>query len=105
LEAPTGKESAEWLFKKVKQVAKANKKITVSQFEHEFDQPSIIARLPGKTDDISECYHIRSSHFLEQQLIMQSSSARISTRQLVTLPRAARGLTTTVPVRSSSSKQ
>ncbi|KAK0390797.1 hypothetical protein NLU13_0300 [Sarocladium strictum] len=52
LEAPTGKESAEWLFEKVKQVARSNPKITVSQFEHSFDQPSTIARLPGETDKL-----------------------------------------------------
>ena len=43
------------MYNEVKKVAKANKKITVSQFEHDFaDQPSVIAQLPGETDDISK---------------------------------------------------
>jgi hypothetical protein len=40
------------LFAKVTEIASANTAITVEKFEHSFDQPSIIARLPGKSDEL-----------------------------------------------------
>lgn len=50
----TGTEAATWLFGEVKKVAAANKAITVEQFKHRFNQPSVIARLPGKTDELGK---------------------------------------------------
>ncbi|RKP27506.1 hypothetical protein SYNPS1DRAFT_32437 [Syncephalis pseudoplumigaleata] len=49
--SPTGTESANWLFGAVQEVAKNAKpgvKISVSQFKHRFNQPSIIARIDGQ---------------------------------------------------------
>ncbi|KAK7224279.1 hypothetical protein V2G26_012282 [Clonostachys chloroleuca] len=51
-QSPTGKEASDWLFAKVTEIASANTAITVEKFEHSFDQPSIIARLPGKSDEL-----------------------------------------------------
>lgn len=52
-ESKTGTEAAAWLFKQVQEIASANSDITVEQFEHsDFDQPSIIARLPGKSESL-----------------------------------------------------
>ncbi|KAM7197523.1 putative peptidase family M28 [Rhypophila sp. PSN 637] len=49
----TGTSSATWLFNTVKSVAAANSKITVRQFTHSaFNQPSIIATIPGNTTDL-----------------------------------------------------
>lgn len=42
-----GTESAAWLLEQVRSVASANSAIEVETFEHSFDQPSIIARIPG----------------------------------------------------------
>ena len=50
--AATGADAADWLFSTVKDVAKADPKITVEQFTHSaFAQKSIIARIPGESTD------------------------------------------------------
>jgi leucyl aminopeptidase len=50
-----GREAAEWLFEKIKEVAKENNKkgldVKVTQFEHEWKQHSIIARIEGFKDN------------------------------------------------------
>jgi leucyl aminopeptidase len=51
-DSPTGAEAAAWLFETVQGIASANSAITVEQYEHSFDQPSVIARIPGTTDDL-----------------------------------------------------
>lgn len=48
--SPTGTEAAQWLFETVQGIAAANSAITVEQYEHSFDQPSVIARIPGTTE-------------------------------------------------------
>jgi leucyl aminopeptidase len=53
-QSETGTEAAAWLFEKVKEVTSGNSAITVEQVEHEFNQPSIIARIPGNTDDLGK---------------------------------------------------
>jgi leucyl aminopeptidase len=47
-----GAESAAWMFDTVKSIASANSAIQVSQFEHAFDQPSVIARIPGNSSNL-----------------------------------------------------
>ncbi|KAK1965014.1 peptidase family M28 [Colletotrichum eremochloae] len=47
-----GTQSATWLFNQVKSVAAANPAITVSQFTHSFNQPSIIAKIPGSSSNL-----------------------------------------------------
>ena len=44
-----GTEAAAWLLDEVRSVASANQSIEVETFEHSFDQPSIIARIPGSS--------------------------------------------------------
>ncbi|KAG9249662.1 peptidase family M28 [Emericellopsis atlantica] len=52
-ESETGTEAANWLFEKVQSFASANAAITVEQFPHsDFDQPSIIARIPGNNENL-----------------------------------------------------
>ncbi|KAM7190220.1 putative peptidase family M28 [Naviculisporaceae sp. PSN 640] len=49
----TGTQSATWLFNTVKSVAAANSAITVRQFTHSaFNQPSIIATIPGTSSNL-----------------------------------------------------
>jgi leucyl aminopeptidase len=49
----TGTESATWLFSTVKSVASSNPAIVVNQFVHSsFNQPSIIARIPGSSPNL-----------------------------------------------------
>lgn len=47
-----GTESATWLYNQVKSVAASNSGITVSQFTHSWSQPSIIARIPGTSENL-----------------------------------------------------
>ncbi|KXX80851.1 Leucine aminopeptidase 1 [Madurella mycetomatis] len=48
-----GTEAGTWLFDVVKSVAAANPAITVAQFKHDsFDQPSIIAQIPGTSSNL-----------------------------------------------------
>ncbi|KAH6842602.1 hypothetical protein B0I37DRAFT_313906 [Chaetomium sp. MPI-CAGE-AT-0009] len=47
-----GTEAGTWLFNTVKSVAAKNPAITVTQFAHSFRQPSIIAKIPGTTQDL-----------------------------------------------------
>jgi leucyl aminopeptidase len=50
-----GKQSGEWLFGKVKEVAEANKgklNVTVTQFKHDWGQNSVIARIEGENDQL-----------------------------------------------------
>jgi leucyl aminopeptidase len=51
-QSETGTEAAQFWFETVKGVAAANPDIVVEQFEHSFDQPSVIARIPGATDQL-----------------------------------------------------
>ncbi|KAI1343628.1 hypothetical protein F5Y15DRAFT_411489 [Xylariaceae sp. FL0016] len=44
--------SAAWMFETVQDVASANSKITVEQFKHSYNQPSVIAELPGTSDQV-----------------------------------------------------
>ena len=55
--SPTGAEAAEWLFETVQGIASANSAITVSQYEHSFNQPSVIARIPGTSDNLGLFLH------------------------------------------------
>ncbi|KAK3294949.1 uncharacterized protein B0H64DRAFT_476328 [Chaetomium fimeti] len=47
-----GTEAATWLFDTVKSVAAENSAISVTQFAHSFKQPSVIAKVPGTTEDL-----------------------------------------------------
>lgn len=52
-ESETGTEAAGWIFEKVQEIASANSDITVEQFPHsDFDQPSVIARIPGTSENL-----------------------------------------------------
>ncbi|PHH89956.1 hypothetical protein CDD83_4872 [Cordyceps sp. RAO-2017] len=46
--SPDGTKAANWLYDRVKQVGRSNPAITVTRFEHEWKQPSIIAQIPGQ---------------------------------------------------------
>ncbi|KAF5139431.1 putative leucine aminopeptidase [Metarhizium anisopliae] len=49
----TGLQAANWLFNQAKQLAAPNPAITVQRFNHtRFQQPSIIARLPGNSSSL-----------------------------------------------------
>ncbi|KAK2606298.1 hypothetical protein QQS21_003346 [Conoideocrella luteorostrata] len=49
----TGVQAANWLFDQVKKTASKNPAITVKQFKHSaFNQPSIIAQLPGSSPNL-----------------------------------------------------
>ncbi|KAJ4287065.1 hypothetical protein N0V88_007759 [Collariella sp. IMI 366227] len=47
-----GTQAGTWLLSTVKSVAAANSAITVSQFTHSFNQPSIIAKIPGTSSNL-----------------------------------------------------
>lgn len=49
----TGTQAGTWLFNQVKTLAAANPVITVSQFSHSYNQPSIIAKIPGTSSNLS----------------------------------------------------
>lgn len=53
-QSESGLEAAEWLFETVQGVAAANPAITVEQFQHEWDQPSVIAKIPGSRSNSSD---------------------------------------------------
>lgn len=53
-ESPTGKQAATWLFNEAKSVASANPAINVTQFKHSWDQPSVIARIPGNSSSLGK---------------------------------------------------
>lgn len=44
--------SAEWVFTTAKSVASTNAAITVKQFTHSFNQPSVIATIPGNSTEV-----------------------------------------------------
>ncbi|KAK8059784.1 peptidase family M28 [Apiospora saccharicola] len=44
--------SAKWMFDTVKSVASANSAITVKQFAHSYNQPSVIAAIPGTSGEV-----------------------------------------------------
>ncbi|CAG8974244.1 hypothetical protein HYALB_00009732 [Hymenoscyphus albidus] len=48
----TGTQSSQWLFDQVTSIARANSAITVTKFTHSFNQPSIIAKIPGTTTNL-----------------------------------------------------
>jgi bacterial leucyl aminopeptidase len=47
-----GTQSGTWLFNTVSSVAAANPAITVTRFTHSFNQPSIIAKIPGSNSSL-----------------------------------------------------
>ncbi|KAH6617233.1 hypothetical protein F5144DRAFT_498638 [Chaetomium tenue] len=47
-----GTQAGAWLFSTVKSIAAKNSAITVTQFTHSFNQPSIIAKVPGTTANL-----------------------------------------------------
>ncbi|CZT49165.1 related to leucyl aminopeptidase [Rhynchosporium secalis] len=48
----TGTQAGTWLLAQVKSVASSNSAITVTTFAHSFNQPSIIAQIPGTSPNI-----------------------------------------------------
>ncbi|ORY58527.1 uncharacterized protein BCR38DRAFT_500358 [Pseudomassariella vexata] len=44
--------SATWMYDTVVSVASTNSKITVKKFTHSYNQPSVIAAIPGTSDDV-----------------------------------------------------
>ncbi|KAG9239526.1 putative leucine aminopeptidase 1 [Amylocarpus encephaloides] len=50
----TGTQSSTFIFNTVSQIAAANPQITVSRFTHYFNQPSIIARIPGTSSNLGK---------------------------------------------------
>ncbi|KAL7788330.1 hypothetical protein V8C37DRAFT_388199 [Trichoderma ceciliae] len=48
----TGTQASAWLFDQVSSIASARPEITVQRFTHTWNQPSIIARLPGQSSNI-----------------------------------------------------
>lgn len=44
--------SAKWMYSTVQKVASANSAITVDQFAHLYNQPSVIATIPGNSTDV-----------------------------------------------------
>lgn len=48
----TGTQAATWLFNQVTTLARANTAITVRRFTHSFNQPSVIARIPGRSSNL-----------------------------------------------------
>ncbi|GJN71032.1 hypothetical protein PLIIFM63780_002377 [Purpureocillium lilacinum] len=52
-QSQTGLQASNWLFEQVKKTAAANSAITVKQFKHtRFNQPSVIAQLPGESSNL-----------------------------------------------------
>ncbi|KAL2172730.1 hypothetical protein VTG60DRAFT_4176 [Thermothelomyces hinnuleus] len=51
-ESSYGAQAGTWLFDTIKSVAAANPSITVTQFTHSFNQPSLIAKIPGTTSNL-----------------------------------------------------
>ncbi|KAL8948086.1 MAG: hypothetical protein Q9183_007721, partial [Haloplaca sp. 2 TL-2023] len=47
-----GTQSSTWLFNTVKSIAAPNSRITVTRFSHSYNQPSIIARIPGSSPSL-----------------------------------------------------
>lgn len=48
----TGTQAGTWLYNQVRSIASANSAIVVSQFTHSYNQPSIIARIPGTSPSL-----------------------------------------------------
>ncbi|KAL6823549.1 Zn-dependent exopeptidase [Trichoderma camerunense] len=48
----TGTQASAWLFDQVSTIASARPEITVQRFTHTWNQPSIIARLPGESSNL-----------------------------------------------------
>ncbi|EHK46732.1 hypothetical protein TRIATDRAFT_291825 [Trichoderma atroviride IMI 206040] len=48
----TGTQASAWLFDQVSSIASARPEITVQRFNHTWNQPSIIARLPGQSSNL-----------------------------------------------------
>jgi leucyl aminopeptidase len=44
--------SAQWMYSTVVDVASANTAITVKQFTHSYNQPSVIATIPGNSTEV-----------------------------------------------------
>ncbi|KAJ6788392.1 hypothetical protein PWT90_04652 [Aphanocladium album] len=51
-QSATGTQASKWLFDQVKSIASSNPAITVQQVQHRFNQPSVIARIPGTTSNL-----------------------------------------------------
>ncbi|KAK2628119.1 hypothetical protein QTJ16_002765 [Diplocarpon rosae] len=48
-----GAEAGKWLLGQIKSITASNPDIEVTTFQHEFDQPSIIAKIPGTEDELT----------------------------------------------------
>lgn len=48
----TGTQASAWLFDQVSKIGAANPAITVNRFTHSYNQPSIIAQIPGEKPDL-----------------------------------------------------
>jgi len=49
-----GTQAGTWLYNTVKNIASVNPAITVTQFTHSFNQPSIIVQIPGNSTNLGE---------------------------------------------------
>lgn len=58
-----GTQAGAWLFNTIKSISAANTAITVTQFTHSFNQPSIIAKIPGTSANLGTLPS-SSSHYL-----------------------------------------
>lgn len=47
-----GTQAGTWLYNTIKSIAAANSAITVAKFTHSFNQPSIIAKIPGTSNNL-----------------------------------------------------
>lgn len=51
-QSKTGTQSSKWVFDNVKKLAASNSAITVKQFTHRYNQPSVIAQIPGENPEL-----------------------------------------------------
>lgn len=62
-----GTQAGTWLFNTVSSVAAANPAITVTQFSHSFNQPSIIAKIPGNSSSLGTLDQWSPSFFWQKR--------------------------------------
>jgi hypothetical protein len=100
-QSSTGTEAANWLFNQVKSVASANSAITVQQFKHRFNQPSVIAKIPGETSNLGKPPSSPKKHanlyLFQLTNTIQSLSVPTWTLQPAIHAPAAQAQTTTAP--------
>lgn len=48
----TGTDASNWIFENAKKLAGSNSAITVKQFKHKYNQPSVIATIPGNSPNL-----------------------------------------------------